>query len=315
MALENVIKSYKLGLKALDEIEEFINTYGNDCKFIRRDTLLYTSKESEVGEMKEEYKIRKDAGIDVKYISQDENPFSLDLKGGVYGINGGAELDPYEYSQQLLKVGIDDGLNVYENTEVKSINYLNDGVEVITDFGYRVEGKKVIIATGYNTERFTKRNFGVKTVTYNIVTNQVNNFDGWFNQVLIRDNCDTYNYFRTTPDNRIIAGGEDIDYYTNIDNEKVAKEKYDKLLNRIKNMFPNIKNIKADYEYCGGFISSQENLGFIGEDPNNKKLWYCLGYGANGILFAILGGMMLSMYYKGKIHEDMKLFKVDRFDK
>ena len=69
MALENVIKSYKLGLKALDEIEEFINTYGNDCKFIRRDTLLYTSKESEVGEMKEEYKIRKDAGIDVKYIS------------------------------------------------------------------------------------------------------------------------------------------------------------------------------------------------------------------------------------------------------
>ena len=56
MALENVIKSYKLGLKALDEIEEFINTYGNDCKFIRRDTLLYTSKESEVGEMKEEYK-------------------------------------------------------------------------------------------------------------------------------------------------------------------------------------------------------------------------------------------------------------------
>ena len=118
MALENVITSYKLGLKALDEIEEFIKKYGNNCKFIKRDTLLYTSKESEVGEMKEEYEIRKNAGIDVKYISEENNPFSLDLKAGVYGVNGGAELDPYEYTHQLLNVCIDNGLKVYENTEV-----------------------------------------------------------------------------------------------------------------------------------------------------------------------------------------------------
>lgn len=68
-----------------------------------------------------------------------------------------------------------------------------------------------------------------------------------------------------------------------IKNEKLAKEKYSILLNRIKNMFPNIKDIEIDYEYCGGFISSQDNLGYIGEDPNHKNLWFCLGYGANGI--------------------------------
>ena len=79
-------------------------------------------------------------------------------------------------------------------------------------------------------------------------------------------------------------------------------------------MFLKIEPIEGEYEYCGGFISSQDNLGFIGEDPNNKNLWYCLGYGANGILFAILGGMMLSKFYKGEIDENMKLFKVDRFD-
>ena len=66
------------------------------------------------------------------------------------------------------------------------------GVEVTTSFGYKVRGKKVIIATGYNTERFTKRNFGAKTVTYNIATKPVKNFDGWFNRVLIRDNCDRH---------------------------------------------------------------------------------------------------------------------------
>ena len=313
--LDNVIMSYKLGLKALDEIDEFINIYGNKCKYQRKDTLLYTSKDEEIKEMKEEYEIRKKAGIDVKYISKEDNPFSINLKGGVYGVNGGAQLDPYEYTHELLDVSCNMGLKVYENTEVIDIKYLEDGVEVITSYGYKVKGKKVIVATGYNTERFTKRNFGHKTVTYNIVTKPVDEFDGWFNKVLIRDNCDPYNYFRTTEDNRIIAGGEDIDFYNNILNEKVAKEKYEILLNRIKSMFPKINSIESDYEYCGGFISSQDNLGFFGEDQNHKNLWYCLGYGANGILFAILGGMMLSKFYKGEIDDNMKLFKVDRFDK
>lgn len=313
--LDNVIMSYKLGLKALDEIDEFIKKHGNKCKYQRKDTLLYTSKDEEIKEMKEEYEIRKKAGIDVKYISKEDNPFSINLKGGVYGVNGGAQLDPYEYTHELLDVSCNMGLKVYENTEVIDIKYLENSVEVITSYGYRVKGKKVIIATGYNTERFTKRNFGHKTVTYNIVTKPVDRFDGWFNKVLIRDNCDPYNYFRTTEDNRIIAGGEDIDFYNNILNEKVAKEKYEILLNRIKNMFPKINSIESEYEYCGGFISSQDNLGFFGEDPNHKNLWYCLGYGANGILFAILGGMMLSKFYKGEIDDNMKLFKVDRFDK
>lgn len=313
-SLENIITSYKLGLKALDELDEFIKEYGNKCKYEKKDTLLYTSKECEVKAMEEEYKTRKNAGIDVKFIGKEDNPFSLDIKGGVYGINGGAQLDPYEYTHQLLEVSCNMGLQVFENTEVMDINYEQDCVEVTTSFGYKVRGKKVIIATGYNTERFTKRNFGAKTVTYNIATKPVENFDGWFNRVLIRDNCDPYNYFRTTSDNRIIAGGEDVDFYTNINNEKLAKEKYEILLNRVKNMFPNIKNIEMDYEYCGGFISSQDNLGYIGEDPNNKNLWFCLGYGANGILFAILGGMMLSKYYKGEVDPNMKLFSVGRFD-
>ena len=97
-SLENIITSYKLGLKALDELKEFIKEYGNKCKYEKKDTLLYTSKECEVKAMEEEYKTRKNAGIDVKFISKEDNPFSLDIKGGVYGVNGGAELDPFEYT-------------------------------------------------------------------------------------------------------------------------------------------------------------------------------------------------------------------------
>lgn len=79
-------------------------------------------------------------------------------------------------------------------------------------------------------------------------------------------------------------------------------------------MFPHIKNKEIEYKYCGAFLSSQDNLGFIGSDPKHSHLWYCLGYGANGILFAILGGMMLSKLYNNEKDESINLFKIDRFD-
>lgn len=206
------------------------------------------------------------------------------------------------------------GASVYENTEVVDLVHNDNYIEVITEFGYKVKAKKVIVATGYNTTLFTNRNFATKTTTFNIVTKPVSNFKGWEDKILIRDNCDPYNYLRTTIDNRIIIGGEDVDFIPDIFNESLANEKYDILENRLKSMFKGIENIDVDFKYCGTFASTPDNLGFVGPDKKHKNLWYLLGYGANGILFAILGAMMLVELYNGKKSEDMKLFRVDRFD-
>lgn len=206
------------------------------------------------------------------------------------------------------------GAKVYENTEVVKLIYHDDYIDVITEFGYKVKAKKVIVATGYNTKLFTDRKFATKTTTFNIVTKPVSNFTGWEGNTLIRDNSDPYNYLRTTKDNRIIIGGEDIDIIEGID-ESLAKQKYDILECRLKSMFKDIKDIEIEFKYCGVFASTPDNLGFVGpDDKNNKNLWYLLGYRANGILFAILGAMMLTELYDGKFNKDMNLFKVDRFD-
>lgn len=310
---EQVINSYKLGITALKEIEKFINENGNGCNYIKRDTLLYTAKDLEKKEIYEEYKIRKENGFNVKFINEEENPFSFDLKAGLYAIEGGAELDPFKYTHQLLEVATNNGLRVYENTPVIDVKYNEEYVEAITSYNHKVKGKILVLATGYNTELFTDRNFGIKTYTYNIATKPLRDIKGWQNNVLIRDNESRYNYFRTTSDNRIIAGGEDTPFTDNF-NPKIAIEKYNILEQRLKNMFNEINDIKIEYKYCGAFASTKDNLGFIGKDPNKDKLWYALGYGANGILFAILGGLMLPKLYKGEVDEYLKYFKVDRFD-
>ena len=78
-------------------------------------------------------------------------------------------------------------------------------------------------------------------------------------------------------------------------------------------MFRDIKDIEIEFKYCGAFASTPDNLGFVGPDNKHDNLWHLLGYGANGILFAVLGAMMLTDLYYGKKDKDMKLFKVDRF--
>ena len=293
--LEDAIRAYNLGLIALDEIDKFIKEYGNNCDYKKRDTLLYTAQKDEINAIKIEYDYRKNNNFDVEYINEDNNKISFDLKAGILSKNGGAEIDPYKFTHELLNISQNNGLKVYENTEVIDLKYYKDYIEVITEFGNIVKAKKVIVATGYNTKLFTNRNFATKTTTFNIATKPVKNFDGWY-------------------ENRIIIGGEDVDFVPDIFDEKLANKKYDILENRLKNMFKNIKDIEVDYKYCGTFASTLDNLGFIGEDTKHNNLWYNLGYGANGILFAILGGMMLSKLYHGEKDKDMRLFKVDRFD-
>src|SRR5665648_503612 len=304
-SVENIIRSYELGITALDEIEEFIAEYGNTCDFKRVDSLLYTSKDIEKKQIEDEYKLRYENGFPVEFIDQKNNPFTFDVKAGLLSKGGGAQFDPYRFTHALLEVSSRKGLRVYENTEGVDVRYTNDGVTIETTYGHKVKGKIVIIAPGYNTHLFTKRVFGTKTTTFNIATKPINNIEDIYKGVVVRDNENPYNYLRTTSDNRIIIGGEDINFLPDILNEELCTKNYDKLEQRLKNIFPDLE-IEIEYRYCGAFASTQDDLGFLGKDPNNAKLWYCLGYGANGILFALLGGMMLSKLYLGEEQDDLQ---------
>ena len=96
---------------------------------IKRDTLLYTAKKDEINAIKIEYDYRKNNNFDVEYINEDNNKFSFDLKAGILSKNGGAEIDPYKFTHELLNISQNNGLKVYENTEVIDLKYYKDYIE------------------------------------------------------------------------------------------------------------------------------------------------------------------------------------------
>lgn len=312
-SFENGLKSYKLGLKALCDLKDIISTQGNYCDYKITDSLLFTNKSIEEKEIFEEYHYRKEAGFDVQFIDSLSNPFEFDIKAGILSKEGGAVLDPFKFTHQLLANAEENGALIYENTLINKIIYKEDYVEAYTEYGHKITCKYIICSTGYDISLFTHKPYGTKYITYNIVTSPLANFDPQLKEVIIRDNCSPYNYLRMTSDNRIILGGEDEPYEQNIFNTAMAEKKYSILTERLKSLFPSIKNdIHIDFKLCGEFISTRDNLGFIGKDNLHKNLFYCLGYGANGLIFSILGGQYLSKLLKNQEDPEMEIFNPNR---
>ena len=309
---DKVEAAYRLGLEALEALSSIIEDCGNRCCYTPADSVLYTQKREQVGLIKEEFRYRQSLGLPVSFFSEGAAPFPFPTQAALIAKGGGAKLDPFLFAHQLLEEGTLRGLRVYENSEAVNIQYNADHVIVETVYGHRVKGQLLICATGYDTSLFGTRAFGTKSTTFNIVTKPIPNLEEILDQSLFRDNEDPYHYFRTTPDKGLIIGGEDIDFDPHRNLEAQFPHSYSLLEQRLKDLFPQYP-IEVAYRYCGAFASTKDNLGFIGRDPKHKRLWYCLGYGANGILYALQGGKLLTKLYEGEADPKLMLFKPDRF--
>ncbi len=310
---KSVIRAYKAGLHALDEIKNFAEQYGNNFEYKVSDSVLFSNKKLDENSIKEEFEIRKKHGLPVELFDESSNPFGFDIKYGIVAKNAAAKIDPFKFTHTLLDISTQKYSSVFENSEVISVEYLEDCVLLTTVYGYKIKAKKIIVATGYNIDLFTNVDLGVKmSTTFNIATSPIPNLDSVYDNNVFRDNDNIYHYFRTTKDKRILFGGEDIGFINDIDNKTLCEKQYDTLEKMCKQFFKNYE-FDIDYKYCGAFASTHDNLGFVGQDAKRKNQWYCLGYGANGILFAILGGMILSDLYLGKNNEYSDLFDCNRF--
>ncbi len=217
--------SYQLGQFALQQLEDFIGRTGNRCQYGKVDSLLYTAKEGEVGQIETEYQYRKEWGFSVELVNPKCHPYGLSLTAGLLAKGGGAVVNPYQFTHQLLEEACKEGARVYENSAAVKVNHQQDGVVVETVFGHKITCKKVICATGYNTSLFTQRNFANQYATFNLVTQPIPHLNPALKGVVIRDNSDPYHYLRTTADGRVMVGGEDVPFQPDFQQEGVRQKR------------------------------------------------------------------------------------------
>lgn len=308
----NALKAFKANENAVYEIEWIVNTLMDKCDFTRRESLYFTQDSTKIQKFKEEYKLRRAIDLDVEFLDKNsaKDKFSFNIEAGIYSKCGGAEIDPYKFTHELIKNSQKRGLIVYENTQALKYQNKNNKVIIYTNKNKKITAQHVVVATGYQASKIINENIVSLNTSYTIATTPVETFDGWYNRCIIRNDCTPYNYLRTTRDNRIIIGGEDVPMCN--PPEVITQTKYNKLENKLKELFPNIK-FEIEFKFHGLFGDTKDGLPYIGKHPKFKNFYFALGYGSNGILYSVIAGQMIrDMIAEGGVHPDMQLYSFNR---
>ena len=299
---EDIIKCYNFGLKSLQKLDTFIKLHGNHCFYKAKPTIIYSNKNKDKKEIEKEYNFRKENGFECQLINETTNPLPFKIKCGLICENGGAEVDPYLFSKEMIENSQNQD-KIFENTEIIEIEKFNEGYVCTTKFFEKIFCKNVIIATGFDF-KFIENNLVERFISYSIVTNPLPEID--LKNMLIQDCLSPYHYLRKLPDDRLIYGGEDTKIKDEIDTKNTEKV-YQRLLKNLQKMFPKFKNkIKIDYKFCGAFGSTKNNMGLIGKDE--KGIINFISCGANGIINAFMGVKIVEDILENKENEYTKIF-------
>lgn len=319
---QKAAEAFRLCYKAVDDIANIITNLEDNCGFTRTSCLYYSNKKDDEKALRKELKAREAAGFNVEFLDEKKGGemFSFPMKAGIYSKDGAAQVDPYKFTHALLSYNTKVGLKIFEKTEVKNIDSYSDHVILTTSDNHKIKAKKYILAVGYVGKDYVNMPTVSLSRSFNIVTKPVKDFSGWFNKCIIRDTSNPYTYLRVTLDYRIIIGGEDLPVKQPGDeidelsdnNGQICINKYNALEDRLRFMFPDIKDLEIEYTFNGIFGNTSDGLPYAGTYGGRPNCYLNFGFGSNGILYSNIGAKLIRDSHMGVYNPAADLFSFGR---
>jgi glycine/D-amino acid oxidase-like deaminating enzyme len=309
---QRAVDSYRAALDGVRAIGRISRGLSGDVGFRNRPSLYYASRKRDAKALRNEHATRRREGLPCEVLDAKalRRIVDIDAPLALWSSTGG-EVDPWRLTQALFARCAGRDFAVYGRTEVTRIAPGKNEVEVRTNHG-RIRAKNVVVAAGYEAERFLPEPVAKLHSTYAIVTEPVKRFDGWSKRCLIWESARPYLYARTTTDNRIIVGGEDDPFRNPAHRDARVSGKAETLLKKARRLFPRIE-MELAYAWAGTFGESKDSLPYIGAHPRgDSRVLYALGYGANGIPFSAIAAEVLTASVLGRPHRYQSTFACGR---
>jgi glycine/D-amino acid oxidase-like deaminating enzyme len=307
------VRAYRAGLEAIDEIEETASRLPLNCEFTRRPSLYLASSARDETQLLQEFRYRQQHGFDVEWWSAatiaERLPFAAP---GAILSRGDAEIDALRLTHGLFAQVLHRGGRIYDRTELKSIEADANGVTVLTDRG-NLRAKKLVFATGYESGKYLPRSFGNLRSTYAIATEPTDAVKRLPERCLVWETARPYFYLRTTPDNRIVAGGEDTSFSNDHRRDRLLSRKVRRLERRLQEMFPDFP-LETACAWAGTFGESPDGLPLIGTPREMPYAYFAMGYGGNGITFSVLAARLIADHFLGRPNHDAEIFGFARLE-
>lgn len=225
-----------------------------------------------------------------------------------------AQTDPYQMAHRLLGRVESLGGRVHARTALQDFKVVRGGVRAETDEGVAIRAKQLIFAAGYESEKWLDQRVASNRSSYAFISEPVAGGLGVLRRTQVWESR-PYLYVRSTPDDRVLVGGEDDSIDVPLRRDMRVKRKAKKLLARVVDLFPALP-LKVAFAWAGTFAETEDGLPFFGShEQHGPRVHFAMAYGGNGITYSLIGAELLRDSLLGKQHPCATLFGFDRLDR
>lgn len=258
----------RLGRENLDGIHATVEEFGMDVDLERTGELTMAVEEHQVGWLREAA-----AAGGGRFLTAEEVRAEVDSPTYLAGLqsDGTSLLHPAKMVDELARVATELGVEIYENSPVRSLS--TDGrtgpVSLRTDRAV-VTAEQVVSATNAFPSLLRRyRPFTVPVYDYVLVTEPLSQEQiasvGWANRQGLADSGNQFHYYRLTAGNRILFGGYDAIYRFG---KKVRPEyehrpeSYRRLAEHFLTTFPQLEGVRFTHRWAGAIDTSTRFAAF-----------------------------------------------------
>jgi glycine/D-amino acid oxidase-like deaminating enzyme len=308
----NAVRAYRLGLDAIDRVEQLAGELPDDCGFIRRDSLYLASRASHAARLRAECECRRRMGFACEMLGPEAIAEQFPFSGPAAILSrGDAEIDAFRFTHRLLERAAQGGVRIFDRTTVTGIDREPSQVTLHTERGATVTAARVVFATGYESKQYLRQKVGTLQSTYALVSEPMSPFPRWPGRCLIWESARPYFYLRTTPDDRVIMGGEDTSFASDHRRDRLIERKTKRLVRRFSKMFPETP-LEVAYAWAGTFGESKDGLAYIGRPADWPNGYFTVGYGGNGITMSVIAARLIADDIIGRPNADAQIYRFGR---
>lgn len=290
---DHAARAYLACRDAIDKLEALVRKLDDPSDWQRCKSLYFASTRRHLKALQDEFAIRRKHGIALDWLDERDLEAQFNIKKPAALLShDAAQVDAYRLTHALLQAACAKGLRVYDRTHATQIETDAEGVNITTDRACKVRGQKLVFATGYESQEYLKRKVARLISTYAIASEPIPQLSHALKTHLIWESARPYLYLRSTPDNRLIAGGEDERFQDPARRDRLISQKAKKLQKRLQELLPQYP-LEVAFAWTGTFGETKDGLAYIGEAPERPNAFYALGYGGNGITYSVLAAEII----------------------
>jgi len=278
------------------------------CGLERRNALYVSGNDLGSRGLERESAARNRAGIPGEFLAVAEltSRFGIPRTGAILSPHS-AVANPVQLAAGLLRRATARGARIYSPVNVEGVMATTHGVTLDTGRHF-IEAKYVVFCTGYEILKSLPKQGTKITSSWAIASRTHSKYPAWLDKTLLWEASTPYLYLRTTPDRRVVVGGEDEDVDLASYRSRSMARKSGRLLAKVETLVPGM-DIRVTRRWTGAFGESADGLPLIDAVPGMPRCFAVMGFGGNGTIYSMIAANIVPHLIRGHRSKEANLYR------